>query len=87
MVVHQDVGVKCAVRCRERLAQQLQVSQSVTIIKEAGQAIIAPLDHMLREAGQIKAREACHADEHEDAGGSMQSGEPMARFGHRRRVG
>ena len=47
MVVHQDVGMQAAVRCGQRLPQELQVAQSIAIFKEAGQAVVAALHHLL----------------------------------------
>jgi hypothetical protein len=33
----------------------LQVAQSIAIVEEAGQAVVAALHHVLRDAGQVEA--------------------------------
>lgn len=73
MVVHQDVGMQAAMRRGQRLPQKLQVAQSIAIVEEAGQAIVAPLNYVLRDAGKIDTGEAGHACEHARAGGWLQS--------------
>jgi len=33
---------------------------SIRVVEEAGQAIVAALDDVLRDVGKIEARQACH---------------------------
>src|SRR5690606_31279144 len=73
MVVHQDVGVQAAKRRGQRLPQKLQVAQSIAIVEEAGEAVVAPLHDVLRDAGKVDTGEAGHACEHARAGGRLQS--------------
>ena len=48
---------------RRRLLQSMQVRVIVFIREEASGAVVAALDHMLRQAGLVKARTARHAGE------------------------
>jgi hypothetical protein len=50
------VGMQAAVCRGQRLPQELQVAQSIAIVEEAGQAVVAALHHVLRNAGQVDAR-------------------------------
>ena len=61
MVGHQDVGMRDAARGKRAFAQKLQVTAAVTVVQEAGQSIVAALDNVLRYAGNIESRLACHA--------------------------
>lgn len=49
VVVHQYVCMQCAAGSEQRLAQQIQITTAVVVAQEAGQAVIAALDDMLRE--------------------------------------
>jgi len=69
MVVHQDIGMQVALRPGQRLAQEVEVAQSIAIVEEAGQAVVAALHHVLRDAGQVDTGEASHAREDAGAGG------------------
>src|SRR3546814_4637045 len=73
MIVHQDIGMQTAVRRRQRLPQELQVAQSIAIIQEAGQAVVATLHYVLRDVGQVEAGEAGHVWEHAGLGGWPQA--------------
>jgi hypothetical protein len=60
MVIHQNVRVKSAARVGQRFAQQREITPSIVIVKKAGQTIIAALNHMLRNTGQIESRLSGH---------------------------
>src|SRR3546814_20957679 len=83
MIVHQDIGMQTAVRRRQRLPQALQVAQSIAIIQEAGQAVVATLHYVLRAVGPVEAGEAGHGWVHADRGGRATPGptwpEPLPR--------
>jgi hypothetical protein len=51
VVVHQHIGVQCAVGSEQRLAQQIEVTTAVVVIQEAGQAVVAALDDVLGDVG------------------------------------
>ena len=55
MVGHQHIGVHGAVMLQRGFAQFLSVVQVVGVIGEAGLAVIAALDDMLRDAGKVDA--------------------------------
>ena len=55
MVVHQHVGVKLAVGGEQCFVQELPVASAVDIVEEAGQAVVAALHDVLRDAGQVDA--------------------------------
>lgn len=61
VVAHQYIGMQPAPKSPQHLPQALQVALAVEIIQKAWQSIVAPLHHMLRNAGKIKARLASHA--------------------------
>ena len=46
MVVHEDIGMQAAVRCSQRFPEQLQIPEPVTVVEEAGQTVVASLDHV-----------------------------------------
>src|SRR3546814_4751531 len=70
--------MQTAVRRRQRLPQERQVAQSIAIVEEAGQAVVATLHYMLRDVGQVEAGEAGHVWEHAGACGWLQSVHPAA---------
>lgn len=55
VVVHQYVGMQCAARLRQHPVEQLHVVVAIGIVEEAGQAVVAALDHMLGNIGQVEA--------------------------------
>ena len=61
VVVHQHVGVQAAAGGVQCFAQQLAIARAVFVVQEAGQAIVAALHDVLRDAGQVEAWEAGHA--------------------------
>lgn len=60
MIGHQHVGVKTALVARERVAEQIEVGAAIVVGKEAGQAVVAALDEVLRDVGQVGAGQARH---------------------------
>ena len=60
VVGHQHIGMDAATFVQCDLVQVMQVATIVFGLEEAGLAIVAALDHMLRDAGQADAREAWH---------------------------
>jgi hypothetical protein len=60
MVVHQDVGVQSAACVEQGLAQKHQVALPIVIIQKAGQPIVAALDNVLRNVGQVEPRLSGH---------------------------
>jgi len=52
VVVHQHVGVQLAARIEQCLKQQREVTLPIVIIQKAGQAIVAALNDVLRNAGR-----------------------------------
>lgn len=61
VIVHEHVGVQFAASVEQRLAQQRQVTSSIDLIEKAGEAVIAALDNMLRNAGQVESRSSAVA--------------------------
>ena len=61
VVVHQHAGMQPAMKAGERNQQALQLALAILVIKEAGQPIVAPLHHVLGNAGEVGARKAGHA--------------------------
>lgn len=55
MVIHQYVGVQLAARVEQGFAQQRQVTSPIVIIEKAGRAVVAALDHVLRNPGQVES--------------------------------
>jgi hypothetical protein len=76
LVVHQDLGMQAAVRRGQRCPQELQVAQSIAIVEGAGQPVVAALDHVLRDAGEVEAGEAGLASGPARAGGRLPSMQP-----------
>lgn len=60
VVGHQYIGVHVAVAGQCDFAQVLQVALVVDSAEEAGLAVVATLDDMLGDAGQIDPRLPCH---------------------------
>lgn len=60
MIGHQHVGVKTALVARERVAEQIEVGAAIVVGEEAGQAVVAALDEVLRDVGQVGAGQARH---------------------------
>lgn len=56
VIVHQDVSVQDAFRLEHGFTQQRQIAEPIRIIQKAREAIVAPLDDVLRNRGQVKAR-------------------------------
>jgi hypothetical protein len=48
-------------RVEQCFAQQVQVAVPVGVIQEAGQAVVAALDDVLRDTGQVESRESGYA--------------------------
>jgi len=61
VVVHQHVGMQVAAGGEQGVAQQVAVAAAVFVVQEAGQAIVAALHEVLRDAGQVKTGQAGHA--------------------------
>jgi hypothetical protein len=61
VVVHQHVGMQRDVSTEQGFVQQMQIAPPVDVIEEAGQAIVAALDDMLRDMRKIEPGQACHA--------------------------
>jgi hypothetical protein len=61
VVVHQHIGVEQAAVGEQRLAQQLAISGAIGIVRETGQAVVAALHDVLRDAGKVESGLACHA--------------------------
>src|SRR6185437_17063668 len=61
VVVHQDVGVQRAAGVLQRLVENTQVAVPIAVIQKARQAIVATLDNVLRDAGQVEAWLSSHA--------------------------
>ncbi|EIM00736.1 hypothetical protein UUA_06249, partial [Rhodanobacter thiooxydans LCS2] len=57
VIVHQRVAMQCAVCVEQCFAQQVQVAMPVGVIQEAGQAVVASLDDVLRDTRQVESRE------------------------------
>ena len=60
MVRHQDVGVNGATFSSRDLAEFAAVAQVIGIIEEARLPVVAALDDMLRDAGEVDAERAWH---------------------------
>lgn len=60
MVVHQYVGVQSAACVDQRFAQQRQVALPIVVVEKAGQPIVAALDNVLRNVGQVESLLSCH---------------------------
>ena len=55
MVVHQDVRVQLATCVEQCLAKQREVALPIVVVEKAGQAIVAALDNVLRNAGKVES--------------------------------
>lgn len=60
VVVHPYIGVQLVVIREQRLAQSVEVARAVFDIKKAGQAVVAALHDVLRNAGQFQANLSGH---------------------------
>ena len=60
MVGHEYICVHFYAMVMRRLSQPVQVAVIITIGKEAGAAIIAALDDVLRQAGSVKSNSTGH---------------------------
>lgn len=60
VIVHEHVGMKKATRVQQRVAEQMQITLPVGVIEKAGEAIVASLHDVLRNAGQIESRKSGH---------------------------
>ena len=81
VVVHQDVRMQLARGLVQRLSQLMQIEQPVVVIEEAREAVVAALDHMLRNAGECDARKSCHDQECGDGTSVLQSVDTAALCG------
>lgn len=61
VVVHQHVGMQATAGGVQRFPQQLAIAGAIFVVQEAGQAIVAALHDVLRDAGQVEAWESGHA--------------------------
>jgi hypothetical protein len=61
VVVHEHIGVKPAFRRVRSLPKQPDVQEAILIIEEAGQAVVAALHDVLRNAGQVESGKSGHA--------------------------
>ena len=61
VVVHQNVGMQSAGAFAQCFPEQLEIAQAVLVIEEARQPIVAALDDMLRNIGQVEPWNAYHA--------------------------
>ncbi len=61
VVVHQRVGIQRAATCRQSLAENDPVVPPISNIEEAGQAVVAALDHVLGNAREVEAGKSGHA--------------------------
>lgn len=61
MVVHQNPAMQPATGVVQGLGQQVQVGVPVRIVQETGQAVVATLDDVLGNAGQVKTGLSGHA--------------------------
>jgi hypothetical protein len=61
MVVHSDLGVQQAAGVLQCLAEDAQPAVAVAFLQEARLAIVATLDNVLRNAGQVEAWLSGHA--------------------------
>ena len=62
VVRHQHVGVDCALFAQRDLVEVVQVATVVVRREEARLAIVAALDHVLRDTGQVESGQAGHRD-------------------------
>ncbi len=60
VVVHEDVRVQLAAGGEQCLAPELPLAAAVIVIEEAGQASVAALHDVLRNAGEVDAGLARH---------------------------
>jgi hypothetical protein len=60
MVSHQAVRVKVAVIFAGQMAQVTQVGEVVAVLSEARVTIVAPLNHVQRNAGNMESRVSGH---------------------------
>ncbi len=60
VVGHQDVGMQLATVRQAKLAEILQIALAINLAEEAGLAIVATLDGVLGNAGQIDSGLPCH---------------------------
>src|SRR5262245_13000112 len=61
VIAHQDICVHLAVTALRGVLQALQIETSVRIAEEACAAVVAALDHVVRNTGQFEARRPRHA--------------------------
>lgn len=60
VVGHQYIGVNLAAVAQRDFPEVLQIAMPIGIGEEAGLAIVAALDNVLGNAGEVDARPACH---------------------------
>src|SRR5690606_416036 len=68
VVGHQHVGVHGAVQLQREVPQVIQVAMPVDVGEEAGLAVVAALDDVLGETGEIEAWTTGHGRERTPAG-------------------
>ena len=62
VVAHQHIGMQHAAVPKQCFSQALQVTLPILVVEEAGQSVVAALDHMLRHTGDVGTRKPGHAD-------------------------
>lgn len=60
VIGHQDIGVDRTAVLMNSLLEAVQVEEVIRRLKEAGAAVVATLQHMLRDTGKVEAGKACH---------------------------
>ena len=60
VVVHQHIRMQFAARSKQRLPQELKIAESIAVVQEAGQAIVAALHDVLGNAGEFESGKAGH---------------------------
>jgi hypothetical protein len=61
VVVHEHVRVRLAAGGPQRVVQEVAVARAVSVVENAGQAVVAALHDMLRDARKVETGEAGHA--------------------------
>ena len=61
VIVHQHISVQSAACIQQRFAQQGDIALSIVLVEKAGQAVVAALDDVLRNAGQVESWLSGHA--------------------------
>lgn len=61
MVVHEHIGMQPNRRLAQGICQEREVAPPILVVKKARQAVVAPLDDMLWNLGQIQTGKTSHA--------------------------